>query len=158
MRTLALAMTISFLALGCAGTTVTATTVNPAPRAATPRRAECVEIFASGPPAAPHVDVALLEVEQTNEPVGSATQDMVRSVRERAGQMGCDAVHLGERQELSNRVDLLVPHARRRMRATCIVYREPRACTYVPPPPRTHRMCRDRADFDAHRNCIMPMP
>lgn len=155
MRTLALAMTISLAALGC-GTTVTDTPLNAAPRAVAPRPADCVEIFSSGPPTEPHVDVALLEVDQRDELEDAPTQVMLRRVRERAGQMGCDAVHLGERQEIYNGVDFVVPHSHRRMRATCIVYREPRACTPVHPQPPPRRTCRDRADFDAHRNCIMP--
>ena len=68
MQSLVIVWTLGIVALagGC-GTFVKATALNPAPHVLTPRQYEAVVVFSSGAPARPHVDVALLEVEQTND-------------------------------------------------------------------------------------------
>jgi hypothetical protein len=157
---LAPSLLLAFAVAGC-GTAVTTTQLNTAPRPVTPRSAGCVEIFASGPPQQAYVDVAWLEVDQQDELEGPVYEVMIRRLRERAGELGCDAVVLGAKQEIypagfNTNAPLFATSGTRKMQGTCIVYREPRACVPQPgptPPPR--RTCRDRQDFDDHRDCIL---
>lgn len=88
-------LSILLLPLACCGTYVTFTRINPAPRTMVPRSPESVDLFASGPPTRPHVDVAILEVEQTRSLNEQGTNLMVDALRAKAGQMGCDAIVLG---------------------------------------------------------------
>jgi hypothetical protein len=150
MPMLALAVVVA----GC-GTWVTAVPLNPPPRPLTPRTYDAVEVFSSAPPARPHVDVALLKVDQSNTLDDQPRELMIQRLREQAGAMGCDAVFLGATQELAP-PDLFSSGART-MAATCIVYTLPGDRGVVPPPPSTRRMCTDRKDFDDHRNCILPL-
>lgn len=123
--------TIVVLGVGLAGcgTFVTATTINPSPHPLRARPAGAVEVYASSPPARPHVDVALLEVEQTRGLNPQGTDLMIQSLRERAGAMGCDALFLGAMSDHQGAQpgsgwDLLDPGAALRQ-ATCIVYTGP---------------------------------
>jgi hypothetical protein len=74
---------------GCLGIDVTSTPLNEPVANMKPRSADSVEIFASGPPAQPHVDVALLHAYvyafQTRD-------DVVTALRTEAAKMGCDAL------------------------------------------------------------------
>jgi hypothetical protein len=144
-----------FVVIAGCGTWVTETQLNPAPHPPQPRGYESVEVFSSSPPTRDHVDVALLKVDQVNEIEDGFSEIMIQHLRERAGALGCDAVFLGTPQEL--RGPDLLSSGSRRMFATCIVYKNP-GDPVAPPPPSARRMCVDRRDFDAHRNCIMPMP
>jgi hypothetical protein len=114
--------------IGC-GTFVTMTPVNLPPHAMVPRSPDSVEIFTSGPPATPHVDVALLEVEQTHSLNEQGTDVMLRRLREVAAANGCDAVVIGSVSERAGAprgsgLALLDPGATKRQ-ATCIVYGTP---------------------------------
>jgi hypothetical protein len=140
---------------GC-GTWVTDTQLNPAPRPLVPRGYDSVEVFSSAAPARPHVDVALLKVDQTNAMDDHLGEVMIQRLRERAGAMGCDAVFIGATQERA--APDLFNSGSRTMSATCIVYRQPGDHGLVPPSPPAPRMCVDRRDFNDHRNCILPAP
>jgi hypothetical protein len=108
------------LAAGC-GTTLQETQINPAPHAMAARSPASVEVFSSGPPARPHIDVALLEARQTSGFSGDDTGDFVAKLREQAAQRGCDGIviggvtneSVGEGRNQDNRKGLT---------ATCIVY------------------------------------
>jgi len=111
---------------GCA-TFVEATALNPPPRALTPRPPESVEIFASSPPARPYVDVASLDVHQTEYSAGGEAL-MLETLRARAGEMGCDALFITGTSRHEGDPDLffLDPDSRS-VHATCIVYPDPAA-------------------------------
>jgi hypothetical protein len=81
-------------ALGC-GTTVTATQINSPPHALYARPSASVEMFSSGPPERPHVDIALVQATLDS---GFSTDDdavLLAKLRERAAVMGCDALVVG---------------------------------------------------------------
>ena len=154
MRSQILILGLSVVVTGC-GTWVTDTQINPAPRPLFARGYEAVEVFSSAPPARAHVDVALLKVDQVNAIDDHLGELMIQRLRERAGAMGCDAVFIGATQERAP-ADLLTSGSRT-MTATCIVYSQPGERGAGPPSPPARRMCVDRKDFDAHRNCILPI-
>jgi hypothetical protein len=115
-------------ALGC-GTVVQATPINPAPRPLVPRAAHSVQIFLNSPPPEPHVDIALLEVRQDEGFNRMGTDYMIQRLREKAGELGCDAVLIktrGERAgvEIDSPFDLADPDPQSLL-ASCIVYAAP---------------------------------
>lgn len=106
---------------GC-GTSIQATAINPAPHVLAPRPTESVEVFTSGAPARPHVDVALLEAEQDSSYSLDDTGAMLAKLRERGAAMGCDALVF---HGLSSSSEELVGdqvQSRKGVYATCIVY------------------------------------
>jgi hypothetical protein len=114
------------LALAGCGTTVTAHMINPPPQPMRPRPAQEVQLFTSAPPARPYVDVAYLEAEQQSEMSFDDTQQFFTKLRERAGEMGCDAVVIGSPK--NRQVGSLLSDNGRAsvdgLTATCIVYVE----------------------------------
>ena len=117
---------------GC-GTFVTETPINEAPRPLEPRPPESVEIFTSAPPARPHVDVMLLEVEQTHDVNDQGMDIMIARLRERAGQLGCDAVFIGGFSEHEGQHGNFLDKDSTKMQATCIAYTD--LAPSLPPPP-----------------------
>jgi len=116
-----LALSLSF---GC-GTFVRSTYVNDPPRPLTPVAAQNVEVFVSGPPQRDYVDVALLEVEQTQSINRTGTDYMIEKLRRAAGKMGCDAVVLAGASEHSRDPDALFDEDSKTLIASCIVYTGP---------------------------------
>jgi hypothetical protein len=117
---------ILLLPLACCGTYVTFTRINPAPRMMVPRSPESVELYASGPPTRLHVDVAILEVEQTRSLNERGTNLMIDALRAKAGQIGCDAIVLGSVADHQGAApgsgwSLLDPGSRIRQ-ASCLMY------------------------------------
>jgi hypothetical protein len=100
------------------GAFVYATPLSACPSAAAARPAEAVDVFIGVRPSEAHVDIALLEMKQDN---GFHRQDpsyLIARLREKAGELGCDAVfieHISEREEAAQRADPT-------LLATCIVY------------------------------------
>ena len=86
---------LALLALVGCGTTVRTIMINQPPRPMTPRPALEVQLLTSGPPQRPYVDVAYLEAEQDSEWSADATPEFFTKVRERAANLGCDAVVIG---------------------------------------------------------------
>lgn len=86
------------------------------------RRAEAVELYSSQSPIRQHVDVALLEVTQTEDFNEQGTDLMIRKMRETAGEMGCDAIVIGGRSERGPGKFSSASHS---MQATCVVYTAP---------------------------------
>lgn len=72
--------------LAACGPKVTVTPLNPSPRPFTPRNALAVEIFTTGLPQQPYVEVAALSAK------GGNAEEHVPAMREEAGKMGCDAL------------------------------------------------------------------
>jgi len=125
--TLLLAILGGSLLVGC-GTFVDFTPLNDPPRALSPRAPESVEVLSSGAPARPHVDVALVEAEQTHSLNEQGTGLMIRRMREQAAALGCDAIVLGgttdhQGAQPGSGWDLLDPGATKRQ-ATCVVYED----------------------------------
>ena len=120
---LAIAFALS-LSLGC-GTFVSSTYVNAPPHPLTPIAPQDVEVFVSGPPRRDHVDVALLEVEQTQSLNRTGRDYMLEKLREAAGAMGCEAVVLTGATEHSGNPDRLFDEDTKTLIASCIVYTGP---------------------------------
>jgi hypothetical protein len=118
------------VAAGC-GTSIHTTPVNPAPRAMMPRDPALVELFTSGAPQRAHVDVALIEAEESSSFSTHRTPDMLRELREKGAQLGCDAVVIGGMSSrdpgITDAESWIVenPKGRKGVFATCIVYTEP---------------------------------
>jgi hypothetical protein len=120
------------LAAGC-GTSIQATMINPAPHAMRSRPPETVEIYSSGPPQRPYIDVAYLEAEQQSAYSGDDTAQFIRHLRARGAAMGCDGVVLGgvtHAAEPSTDLHL----SRKGLTATCVMYL-PETMAATPPPP-----------------------
>lgn len=88
-----------------------------------------VEVYASGPPARPHADIAIIEAEQTHSFNEQSTALMIRRMREQAAALGCDAIVLGDTTDHAgarpgSSLYLLDPGSTKRQ-ATCIVYEDP---------------------------------
>jgi hypothetical protein len=107
-------------------TVVKDTPINPSPRALQPRAPEAVEVYTSGAPTRPHVDVALLEATQSHGIGPRGMGVILDNLRERAGAMGCDALVLGAAidhrgAEPGTGLEFIDPNATIR-EATCVVY------------------------------------
>ena len=93
-----------------------------------PRPPGSVELYTSGPPQRAHVDVALLEVEESSSLSTADTTEMMNELRNRGAQMGCDAIVLGSSSSrdpgLGDAERWLNKDARGRkgFTATCIAY------------------------------------
>jgi hypothetical protein len=151
MRTPHLLFAWSVLAgslLGGCGTFVDFTPINEPPHPLQPRSSASVEVFSSGPPARPHVDVAIVEVEQTHSLNEQGTGLMIQRMREQAAAIGCDAIVLRgvtdhQGAQPGSGWDLLDPGSTKR-EATCVVYDDDpgvgsfnrAAPTTAPRPPR----------------------
>ncbi|HEU4579711.1 MAG TPA: hypothetical protein VFS67_15740 [Polyangiaceae bacterium] len=81
------------LLLGCAST-VTATRIRPPPRPLVARDPSSVLVLAGEPPAEPHVKVALLQLDPNGSRGAGGAAQMIRRLREKAAELGCDAVSL----------------------------------------------------------------
>jgi len=86
-------MSGALLLFGCASG-VTATPIHHPPRPLVSRDPDSVLVLASEPPSEPHVDIALLQVDQYEayDPHGMA--ELIQRLREKAAELGCDAVYL----------------------------------------------------------------
>jgi len=117
------------LLAGC-GTTIRTTTINPAPHAMQPRPPASVQIYSSGPPQLPYVDVAYLEAEQTTSLSVHDTPEMLANLRKQAAAMGCDGVVLGGITHSADSVVSVaadVSSSRKGITATCIMFLPPTA-------------------------------
>ena len=108
------------LLLTACGSTIRATEINPAPRPLAARAPETVEVFTSGPPARPHVDISFLEIQQDSKLSTDDTGEFIGQLRIEAAARGCDGLVIGgitheptgEKRSTSFKG----------MTATCIVY------------------------------------
>lgn len=111
-------------AAGC-GTSIRATTINPSPRVLQPRPPETVQIFTSGPPHRPYVDIAYLEAEQSSAYSSDNTPEFLTKLRVQAADMGCDGVVVGGVTHASDEIASItadINASRKGITATCIVY------------------------------------
>jgi len=100
--------------------------LNPPPRPLVPREPASVQVLASDAPTEPHVDVALLEVEQQEGLNRQGTDYMIERLREKAAELGCDAVFIKSSSAYDGHNAYLDPDARE-MLASCIVFTPPNA-------------------------------
>jgi len=77
-------------ALSC-GPFVETTALNAPTHPLTPRATEAVEVYSSTLPARPHQDVAIIQASES-DPLGLAAR--LEKIREKAGEMGCDAIFI----------------------------------------------------------------
>jgi hypothetical protein len=130
MKTLAtLTITTALLFTAACGASVTRTDINAPPRPMAARHPATVEVFTSGAPMRPHVDVAVLEAEESSSFSQASTGDMIVALRRKAGAMGCDGVVVSGATSrdpgLNDKESWLVdgqPRGRKGLFATCIVY------------------------------------
>jgi len=122
-----LAQAVAAPLAGC-GTFTDFTPINSPPHELTGRPASQVQVFASGPPRRPYVDVAVIQVEQTHGLNEQGAQLRIDSIRARAAALGCDAVvlggitdHAGARS--GSALSLLDPGSTKQT-AACIVYED----------------------------------
>jgi hypothetical protein len=152
---------------GCAETTVAYTPLNytplnQPPHDLKPRAPEQIQIFSSGAPERPHVDVGLLSVQEGSG--GYETQaSLIDALRQSAAAKGCDALMLMPPRTTRTPTDFPGPldTVYQVYSATCIVYltTEPGDATArfapPPPPPAQRRICVSWEDFDQNRNCVL---
>jgi hypothetical protein len=102
---------------------VDTTALNTPPRPLSQRSTEDVEVFSGSPPVKAHVDLALIEAYQSNGK--GVLAELLAAIREKAGEMGCDAIVItGASERPSGNKSLLDPGSHQ-MLATCIVYLPP---------------------------------
>jgi hypothetical protein len=117
-------VTIACIAVAGCGVQVEYTQLNAAPLPMKSRAPESVEVYVGNAPARPHVDVGLLEVEEQSG-FGPGTQALVDSLRDRAAEIGCDALVIGGVSSKVSEVEsLLFDHNanRKALHASCVVY------------------------------------
>jgi hypothetical protein len=108
----------------CTATTVNYSPLNPSPRALAPRPPSSIDVFASGPPDRPHVDVGMITVEEGD--VGeSSPQELLALLRQNAARQGCDALVVSPPSSKTDSDLLAYTHSRRIYSGTCVVYRTP---------------------------------
>jgi hypothetical protein len=122
-----LALAVAAPLAGC-GTYTNFTPINSPPHELTSRPSSRVQVFASGRPRRPYVDVAVIQVEQTHGLNEQGAQLMIDSIRAQAAALGCDAVvlggitdHAGARS--GSALALLDPGSTKQT-AACIVYED----------------------------------
>src|SRR5262245_50704835 len=76
---------------GC-GTNVTYTPTNRPPRALVRHSVQSVDVFSSGRPSRPHVEVGILEATQQTRLSVDETPEIIATLREQAAALGCDAL------------------------------------------------------------------
>jgi hypothetical protein len=111
------------LVFGCAAG-VRSTLVHSPPRPLVPRSVGSVQVLQS-PPAEPYVEVALLQVEQSEQLEGAEQARLIARLREEAAKIGCDALYVPgsfERKGASTRDAESDP-----LLARCIVFTPPDA-------------------------------
>jgi hypothetical protein len=118
----------AFAIAGC-GTYVDYTPLDQPRGGYSARPPRTVEVYASGPPARRHTDIAIIEAEQTHSLNEQSTGLMIRRMREQAAAIGCDAIVLGGATDHAgappgSSLYFLDPGSTKRQ-ATCIVYEDP---------------------------------
>jgi hypothetical protein len=122
-RLVALGLTASALA-GC-GTRVDYTPTNTPPSATAARHAQDVDVYASGGPSVPYVEIGFLDAQQESSVSVDDRSDVFEELRERAGELGCDAIVILGAQDTTAYVSTEHyerPYTLNSYRASCVVY------------------------------------
>jgi hypothetical protein len=109
----------------CTATTINYSPLNPSPRALAPRPSASVEVFSSGPPDRPHVDVGMITVEEGNNGEESSPQELLTLLRQNAARQGCDALVVSPPSSKTDSDLFAYTHSRWVYSGTCVVYRAP---------------------------------
>jgi hypothetical protein len=105
------------LLLGCASA-VTATPLHHPPRPLVPRDPSSVQVLTGERPSEPHVDVALLQLDQYERHDAHERARLIERLREKAAELGCDAVYLeNTAPTLASCVVFTPPHSGREVEA-----------------------------------------
>ena len=83
-----------------------------------------VLVIASEPPSEPHVDVALMQVDQYEAYNPHGMGEMIQRLREKAAEIGCDAVYIKNTGQHKGD-NLLFDTDSRQLLASCIVFTPP---------------------------------
>jgi hypothetical protein len=86
---------ISLLFIAACGTSITAIPTNRPLHAMRPRHPMSVEIFTSGIPQRPFIEVAYLESQQESDMSLDGAPTVLTKMREAAAKMGCDGLIIG---------------------------------------------------------------
>ena len=113
----------ALLLFGCAST-VTTTPIHHPPRPLVPRAPSSVLVLAGEPPSEPHVNVALLQVDQYEAHDSRDMSELIQRLREKAAEIGCDAVYL-ENGGQHKGGDVPFHLGSRQLLASCIVFSPP---------------------------------
>jgi hypothetical protein len=113
------------LACGCTPW-VNTIPLNRVQRQMEPRSMSSVDVYSSGPPARPHLDVAFLEANWPDDSPFN-TERMVNMLRGKAAEMGCDGVVIGSMNTRSADYQIPFDFGDRTLHGTCIVYQDPPA-------------------------------
>ena len=126
LRVSVMRIAVLLLVAAC-GSSIRATEINTAPRPLQARTPEQVEVFTSGPPARPHIDVTFFEVQQDSEMSSDDTREFIIKLREEAARKGCDGLVIGgvTHEPAGTLLDNQTPTSYKGMTATCIVYSDP---------------------------------
>ena len=122
------------LALGaCAyGAPVDTTPLNSAPRGLTARPPQSVEVYSSSPPSRPHVDVALLRVEEGG--FSGTPGHLVQALLEKAAELGCDALYISGASERAGNPKLgILDPGTNTLFGTCLAYLSATPADSTPP-------------------------
>jgi hypothetical protein len=126
------ALGVALLGSACATTVINSHSLNPAPHPLKAREAAAVEVFTTGPPTRPFVEVALIEARQA----GFDEAPVFGELRSRAGVIGCEGlVLLGSNDSVVGSIVSTLPSAEGSFisgytetlhgyRATCIVWKD----------------------------------
>ena len=112
-------MRIALLLLTACGSTIRTTEINPSPRPLGTRPAESIEVFTSGPPARPHVDVAFFEIQRDSALSNDDTNEFIAKLRIAAADRGCEGLVIGG---VTHSPATTNEKWSTSMTATCIVY------------------------------------
>lgn len=83
---------LALLVLSACGTTTRFAATNPAPHPLTARPPAAVEVFATGLPQRPFVEVGLIQGRQSSEFSGDEMPEIIAEMRSEAGKQGCDGL------------------------------------------------------------------
>lgn len=112
----------ALLLFGCASG-VTATPIHHPPRPLVSRAPDSVLVLAGEAPSEPHVDVALLQMDQYEGNNAQGMAEMIQRLREEAAEIGCDALYLENTAQ--HKADELFDHPARQLLARCVVFTPP---------------------------------
>jgi len=113
---------IAVFVTGC-GTSVAITPTNTPQAPLRPRTAERVEVFATGIPARPYQEVAMIEARQSSQYSTHDQSAVIAELRKAAGQHGCDAIIVnGSADQVGGGANDTAVSTLKGYRATCIVW------------------------------------
>lgn len=93
-RLASLLLASSLAAVAACGTTTQFAPTNPSPRPMAPRHPDTVQVFTTGNPEVPYVEVGIIQSRQSSRLSLHEMPEMIRELRKEAAKIGCDGVIL----------------------------------------------------------------